>query len=106
MDDFVRRQYFDAAKKATTRETVNAAATVNCCGEGDAVKVHIEGQMPNGVIVARIIDKMKSVNGKVGDMLSIPQGKITIRLYSPFVEPIVFINGLNQPYCISFPSGG
>ena len=106
MDALLRKHYFDAAKRATTRETVNDDRIVNCCGEGDAVKVKIIGQGPGGLIIAQIIDIMKSENGKVGDVIPVPPGKVTVKLYSPFAEPILFINGANMPYCLSFSSGG
>ena len=106
MDAMLRKHYFDAAKRATTRETVNDDRIVNCCGEGDAVKVKIIGQGPGGLIIAQIIDIMKSANGKVGDVIPVPPGKVTVKLYSPFAEPILFINGANMPYCLSFSSGG
>lgn len=106
MDAMLRKHYFEQAKKATTRESVNDLRTVNCCGEGDAVKVKIIGQGPNGLIIAQVTDTMRSANGKVGDVIQVPPGKITVRLYSPFAEPIAFIASDLGVWCLSFPSGG
>lgn len=106
MDALLRKHYFDAAKRAMTRESAPVDQVINCCGEGDAVKVKIMGQGPNGLIFAQITDVMKSANGRVGDVIQVPPGKVTVKLYSPFAEPVAFINGANQPYCLSFPAGG
>ena len=103
-DADLRAQYFRDAKRATLAD---GRQGVNCCGEGDAVKVRfIASDRENGVIFAEIIDTMKSVNGKAGDILRIPVGTVTVGLYSPFDEPIAFINGVNEPYCLSGPEGG
>ena len=99
----LKAEYFEKAKRALIVD----GRTVNCCGEGDAVKVRLLGQDDaRGLIVAEIIDVMRSANGKLGDILTIPKGKITVGLYSPFAEPIAFIAGDLTPYCLSGPSGG
>lgn len=99
----LRAEFFQKAKQATL---VNGTV-VNCCGEGDAVRVRLIGHdHARGLIIAEIIDTMRSVNGRVGDILTIPTGKVTVGLYSPFDEPIAFINSENAPYCLSGPSGG
>ena len=99
----LKAEFFERAKRATIAE----GRTINCCGEGDAVRVRLLGQdEARGLIIAEIIDVMRSANGKVGDVLTIPKGKVTIGLYSPFEEPIAFIAGDLTPYCLSGPSGG
>jgi len=98
----LRKHYFEAAKSATLRD----GNVQNCCGQADAVKVEAIGSGPRGEIVVRIIDIMKSANGKVGDVITVPPGKVTVKLYSPFAEPILFLSGTNDPYCLSFSSGG
>lgn len=99
----LRAEFFQKAKSALL---VNGT-TVNCCGEGDAVRVRLIGHdHARELIIAEIIDVMRSLNGKVGDILTIPAGKVTVGLYSPFDEPIAFISGNNTPYCLSGPSGG
>ena len=98
----LRALYFQQAQRATL---ANGRQPVNCCGEYDAVKVRVTGQS-GPTIFAEIIDVMKSAHGKVGDKLFIDVGKITIGLYSPFLEPIAFINSGLEPYCLSGNSGG
>jgi|GEM_PF-6662217 len=96
-----RRRFFEAV---TSAKLANGDK-VNCCGWGDAVKVRMIGNAPGGFIV-QIIHTMRSSNGKVGDVIIVPRGKITIEIASPFPEPVLFINSENAPYCISFGSGG
>ena len=99
----LKADYFAKAKAAKLAN----GRIVNCCGEYDAVKVRFIGHdHARGIIIAEIIDVMISMNGKVGDVLTIPVEKVTVELYSPFDEPIAFINGANEPYCLSGPSGG
>ena len=99
----LKADYFAKAKAAKLAN----GRIVNCCGEYDAVKVRFIGHdHARGLIIAEIIDVMISMNGKVGDVLTIPVEKVTVELYSPFDEPIAFINGANEPYCLSGPSGG
>ena len=99
----LKAEFFERAKRATIAD----GRTVNCCGEGDAVRVRLLGQdEARGLIIAEITDTMRSVNGRVGDVLTIPKGKITIGLYSPFADPIAFISGDLTPYCLSGPARG
>ena len=99
----LKAEFFERAKRAKLAD----GRTVNCCGEGDAVRVRLLGQdEARGLIIAEITDVMRSVNGRVGDVLTIPKGKVTIGLYSPFDDPIAFIASNLTPYCLSGPSGG
>lgn len=99
----LKAEYFEKAKRATLAD----GRVVNCCGEYDAVRVRLLGQDDaRGLIVAEIIDVMRSAHGKVGDILTIPLSKVTVGLYSPFSDPIAFVAGDLTPYCLSGPSGG
>ncbi len=96
-----KHRFFEAVKSAR----IAAGTKINCCGKGDAVKVRMMGNTHNGFL-AEVIDTMHSVNGKVGDVLTVGRDTITAEIASPFPEPVVFINSQNRAYCISFGSGG
>lgn len=100
----LRAEFFRRAKSATL---ANGRTGVNCCGEPDAVRVRFIGHdFKRGMIIAEIVDVMRSKYGKVGDILMVDKGLVTVGLFSPFDEPIVFINSINEPYCLAGPSGG
>jgi len=95
-----RAKFFQDVKAAVLVD----GRTINCCGEGDGVKVKLTG-FAGGIITAVITDTMRSQNGKVGDILKIPTSLNTVNIFNPFAEPIAFINGLNMPYCLTGNAG-
>jgi hypothetical protein len=82
-------------------------SVVNCCGQGDAVKVRfIDSDRTRHLIYAEIIDTMRSVYGRRGDIVVIETGVTTVDIFTPFDDPIVFISASNKVLCLSAPERG
>ncbi len=97
-----RAKFFADVKSAR----LVSGEVVNCCGEGDGVKVRmLEYDVALGLAKAQIIDKMKSWNGNVGDVITIPLGKNTVNIHNPFDTPIAFIRSDNSPICLAGNGG-
>jgi hypothetical protein len=89
-----------------TQAKLQDGRTVNCCGEGDATASRIIDSSLPGLITAQIFDVMRSKNGAVGDILSVPEGVRTLNIHNPFDFPVAFVRPDRSVICLVGTSGG